>query len=223
MSSISEFRFAIAAVDAVVFAFFNNELHVLVRPTDTEYKEYQGKFSLPGGVMRAHEDATTTLTRILKDKAGLGLVYHEQLYTFTALDRDVRSRAIAIAYVAFVSPEVAQQYQHESAQFVPVTKLPTLAYDHAEIVAVARRRLASKVMYTTIARTLLPTQFTLSELQSLYEVVSGQTFDKRNFRKKILSLGIVADSGEVQSGVANRPATLYTFVGTTVTEISPIV
>ncbi len=223
MSSQTDFRFAIAAVDAVVFAFFDNQLQVLIRPTETDFRAYQGKNSLPGGVMRVEEDATATLTRVLKEKAGLKLMYNEQLYTFTGPKRDLRSRAIAIAYLGCVAPHVAVTYHHDVAHFVPVKSLPALAYDHADIVAVASKRLASKLMYTTIARTLLPTQFTLSELQSLYEVVSGQTFDKRNFRKKILNLGILTDSGEVQSGVANRPAALYSFTGTAVSEINPIV
>jgi 8-oxo-dGTP diphosphatase len=222
MNNHNEFRFAIAAVDAVIFAFFDNQLWTLIRPTETETKVYQGKYSLPGGVMRPTEDAEATLARILKDKSGLGAIYQEQLYTFTARDRDVRSRAIAIAYLGCVTPAVATGHHHETARFVPVTDVPALAYDHEAILAVARKRLASKLLYTTIAKTLLPKQFTLSELQSLYEVVRGIELDKRNFRKKFLSLGVVVDSGEVQQGVANRPAALYSFVDKGITEIDPV-
>jgi 8-oxo-dGTP diphosphatase len=222
MNNHNEFRFAIAAVDAVIFAFYENQLHVLVRPTETETKVYQGKFSLPGSVMRPTEEASDTLDRVIKDKTGLSQVYEEQLYTFTAKDRDVRSRAIAIAYLCCVPPAIVSAHQHRDARFVPLTQVPTLAYDHDVILATAHKRLASKLLYTTIAKTLLPKQFTLSELQSVYEGVRRETLDKRNFRKKFLSLGVIEGSGEVQQGVANRPAALYTFVDKGVTEIDPV-
>lgn len=222
MPKAGPFHFAIAAVDAVIFAIAEGKLMTLIRPTETETKSYAGMYSLPGAVMRPTEDAEATLARILKDKAGLPSLYNEQLYTFTALDRDVRSRAIAVAYLGCVAPQVVANFQHEVAVWVDVTDTPKLAYDHVNILAVARKRLASKLLYTTIAKTLLPTKFTLTELQSVYEIVRGETLDKRNFRKKIMALGIVTDSGEVQAGMANRPATLYTFTHSDVIEIDPI-
>ena len=81
------------------------------------------------------------------------------------------------------------------------------------------RRLAGKLLYTNIVRHLLPKKFTLTELQKVYEIIRNETFDKRNFRKKILSMSIIKDTREMQTGVANRPASLYTFTGTNVTEI----
>jgi len=216
------FRFAIAAVDAVVFGIDAGELKILLRTVETETNTYKGLSCVPGGVMRATENAEDTLKRILKDKAGLDSVYTEQLYTFTDINRDTRSRAVAIAYLGLVTPEVIKKYTFEKAAWVPVSSIPELAYDHGAMYTMAHKRLASKLLYTTIARTLLPKLFTLSELQAVYEIICGEVFDKRNFRKKILALDIIADSGEVQSGVANRPAALYSFVGKSVIDIPVI-
>lgn len=222
MSIDSSFRFAIAAVDAVIFGIHDGELKVLVRDVETENSQYRTLCSFPGGVMRPDENAETALTRHLKDKAGLTKIFTEQLYTFTDIHRDERSRAVAISYLALVSPEVVAQFTHQQARFVPVRGLKKLAYDHSDMLAVAQKRLAGKLLYTTIAQMLLPKFFTLSQLQDVYEIVRGEVFDKRNFRKKILALNIIADSGEVQSGVANRPAALYSFVNSTVVEVPQI-
>jgi 8-oxo-dGTP diphosphatase len=218
----SPFRFAVAAVDAVIFGMFNNELQVLIKSVSTDGGHYQNLFGFPGGVMQPDENASEALRRHLAEKVSLTKIYTEQLYTFTDVDRDVRSRAVAIAYLGLVPPDVAAEYEHESAKFVPVTSITTLAYDHLAMLAVARTRLASKLLYTTIARELLPATFTLTELQSVYEIVRGETFDKRNFRKKILALDIIVDSGAVKTGVANRPAVLYSFKGTQVIEVPQI-
>ncbi len=223
MSIDPSFRFAIAAVDAVIFGIDGGELKVLVRPVETDTTHYTGLSGFPGGVMRPTENAKATLQRILNDKTGLSEVFTEQLYTFTDINRDTRSRAVAIAYLALVAPEVISTYQHEKSTWVPVSDITKLAYDHFEMLGLARKRLASKLLYTTIARTLLPKQFTLSQLQAVYEIVCGEVFDKRNFRKKILALNIIKDSGAVQSGVANRPATLYTFIGKDVIEIPTVI
>lgn len=216
------FRFAVAAVDAVIFGIHNGTLHVLVRSVETATHHYQGMQGFPGGVMRPTENAEDTLKRILEEKAGLQKVYVEQLYTFTDINRDSRSRAVAIAYLGLVQGEVIATYTHDKATWVPVQSISKLGYDHFDMLTMARKRLASKLLYTTIARMMLPNRFTLSELQAVYEIVCGEVFDKRNFRKKILALDIIKDSGEVQSGVANRPAALYTFVGKSIVEIPVI-
>lgn len=216
----SSFRFAIAAVDAVIFAVVDGTLMTLIRPVVATTAPYKGMFCFPGGIMLPSEDADSALVRHLKEKVQLTKVYTEQLATFTAVNRDVRSRAVAIAYLGLVPPSVVASYVHDEARWVPVKEVTQLAYDHSDMMQLAHKRLASKLLYTSIVRLLLPKTFTLTELQTVYEVVRGEQFDKRNFRKKILALNIIEDSGEVQTGVANRPASLYTFIGGTVTEIS---
>ncbi len=107
----------------------------------------------------------------------------------------------------------------DDGRFVPLKQLKSLAYDHDEMLKTALERLQGKLSYTTIARFLVNKNFTLSELQQVYESILQTTFDKRNFRKKILSLGIVVETGERQSGVKNRPAQLYTFPNKKIIEI----
>lgn len=194
-------------------------LWTLLRPVETVTNHYKGMSGFPGGVMRPEENAEQALARHLKEKVNIERVYLEQLYTFTDVTRDTRSRSVAIAYLGLVPFSTAERYTHDSAKWVPIKKVGTLAYDHNDMLTSAHTRLAGKLLYTTIARQLLPKQFTLTELQSIYEVVRAETFDKRNFRKKILALDILEETGDMQSGVQNRPAALYRFKGSTVTEI----
>ena len=203
-------RFAAMAVDVVVFGFIDNELRALVSPVNRP-PHYVNIPGFLGGLIDSEENAEEACSRILLEKGGLKNVYHEQLYTFSAVERDKRNRVVSVAYLGLVRPDTVATYKHESAQFVPVKNLQKLAYDHSDMLLVALRRLEGKLAYTTIAQYLLPRHFTLSELQSVYETITHKEFDKRNFRKKVLSLNIVKDTGRVQEGVKNRPAVLYEF------------
>jgi 8-oxo-dGTP diphosphatase len=212
-------RFAVVAVDIVVFSFIDGELHALVSPVHRP-PHYLNTHGFLGGIIKDTENTDEAAVRILKEKGDLSVAHIEQLYTFSRIDRDKRNRVVSVGYIAFVLPEAAQKYAHGEAYFAPVSKLKKLAYDHDEMLMVATERLQGKVSYTTIAKFLLDKTFTLSELQQVYESVLQTKFDKRNFRKKILSLGIIAETGERQSGVKNRPASLYTFVHKKISEIS---
>jgi len=209
---------AVVAVDTVVFSVFDEALHVLLisvnRPP--HYKNMRG---LPGGLLDVKETSDEAVRRHLSGKIGLSAFYFEQLYTFTSLHRDKRSRVVAIAHLGLVPASEARSIVGEGSRWVPVLEVGELAYDHNEILDTAVRRLAGKLLYTNIVRHLLPKKFTLTELQKVYEIIRNETFDKRNFRKKILSMSIIKDTREMQTGVANRPASLYTFTGTNVTEI----
>lgn len=217
-------RFAAMAVDAVVFGIVDKTLYVLVQNVDRppHYKNIPG---FPGGLIDRKETADQALQRHLEVKAGLPMkaVYAEQLYTFSEIDRDKRNRVISIAYVGCVAPDTLSKYESDEVRWVPVKKLGTLAYDHNEMYQMALARLRGKLSYTTIAQFLLPNFFTLTELQDVYEVILGQELDKRNFRKKILALEIVKETGRMQEGVKNRPAALYTFTSKSITELPPVV
>lgn len=211
-------RFAAIAVDAAVFSIIDETLHVLVDPVNRP-PHYVNVDGFLGGIIQAHETAEAALTRMLKEKASLSKLYFEQLYTFSEVNRDKRNRVISVAYFGLVRPDVAENYTHPTARFVPVKGISKLAYDHAAILDAALTRLKGKLSYTTIAQYLLPTHFTLTELQSVYEIVLGHELDKRNFRKKILSLGIIKDTGRMQEGVKNRPAALYAFTSSKLEEL----
>ena len=215
-------RFAAMAVDAVVFAVLDGTLKVLVAEVNSA-SPYKGLEAFPGGLIRESETAEDAIVRVLKEKADITPTHVEQLYTFSALERDKRDRVVSVAYLAFVSPTLAEAYTHPDAHFVPVKKVGQLGYDHNEILAVALARVRGKITYTNLAQFLLPRHFTLSELQFVYELILGTELDKRNFRKKIIALDLVKETGTKQEGVKNRPALLYEFTSRALKELPLII
>ena len=160
-------------------------------------------------------------------KAGIRTkqVYVEQLCAMSALTRDPRGRVIAIAYLALVPwEELSETERSDSLEswWQPVARLPHLAYDHDEIVAIARKRLTSRATYTTLMRTLMPLEFTLPDLERAYGAVLGKPVDRRNFRKKLAKLDILKTLSHKKRGGAHRPAQLYRFKGKNVVEIEVI-
>jgi 8-oxo-dGTP diphosphatase len=214
-----QFRFAAMAIDAVVFGFIDGELCALVSPVNRP-PHYVHMSGFLGGLVDPKENAEEACARVLKEKGGLSKVYIEQLYTFSDVNRDKRNRVVSVAHLGLVRPDDAKSYTHTEASFVPVKNLGKLAYDHNEMLQVALTRLQGKLAYSTIAQFLLPRHFTLTELQEVYEKILKKEFDKRNFRKKILSLEIVKDTGTVQEGVQNRPPALYEFSTQKLKELS---
>lgn len=216
-----QYRFAAVAVDVVVLSFLEGELQALLMEVDRP-PHYTNVKAFVGGIMEVKETADDAVMRHLHQKAGIQKLYTEQLYTFTGVERDKRNRVVAVAYMGLMDPDAAMRLDLTKVAWVPVGKVGTLAYDHNEMLAVAKKRLRGKLAYTNIARYLLTKKFTLTELQTLYETVESKPFDKRNFRKKILSLDIIEETGEKQEGVKNRPAALYTFKGSGLTEMALI-
>ncbi len=214
-------RFAALAADVVVFGLVDKKLHVLIDDINRP-PHYCNKLGFLGGLVEPSETAEDTVERILFEKAGLKNMYTEQLYTFSKVARDLRNRVVAVAYIGFMTPDQVLSYTHESARFVPVTSLKNLAYDHDEMLKVAIKRLTGKLAYTTIAQYLLPNHFTLSELQNVYEVLLKKEIDKRNFRKKILALQVIEETGAMQEGMQNRPAALYRFKNSRLQQLSAV-
>ncbi|MCU0424847.1 MAG: NUDIX hydrolase [Candidatus Kapabacteria bacterium] len=204
------------AVDCVIFGFDHREeapeLHTLCIKRNIE--PFKGKWALPGGFMRMNETLDEAAARELKEETGVEKVYIEQLYTFSAPDRDPRERVVAVAYFALVNLEkhsLSAGTDADAAQWFSVSKLPPLAFDHKTIVKTALERLRGKVRYQPVGFELLPDEFTLSELQALYETILERTFDKRNFRKKIDNYGLLVETGGMRRGKPNRAAKLYRF------------
>jgi 8-oxo-dGTP diphosphatase len=159
------------------------------------------------------EDLDRAALRELEEETGLRPAWIDQLQTFGQPGRDPRGRVISVAWFALVRPEdhrVLGASDAAEARWFDVGALPPLAFDHAEIATVALRRLRSRLRYQPIGFELLPQRFTLSQLQALYEQVLGAALDKRNFRKKILGMGLLIEEPELLRG-ANRPARLYRF------------
>jgi 8-oxo-dGTP diphosphatase len=199
-------------VDCVVFGFDEGALKVLL--VERGLAPFEGQWALPGGFVRLEETLDAAARRELKEETGLENVFLEQLYTFGELDRDPRERVVSVAYYALVKladMDAKAATDASDARWFPVAKLPGLAFDHEKIVSVALARLKGKVRYQPIGFELLPTKFTLSELQHLYEAVLETPLDKRNFRKKVLGYGLLIPLREKKMDGAHRPAQLFRF------------
>jgi 8-oxo-dGTP diphosphatase len=199
-------------VDCVVFGFDETDLKVLLIERGLE--PFKGRWALPGGFVRVEEPIDAAARRELEEETGLKNVFLEQLYTFGDVNRDPRERVVSVAHYALVKlgdHKVKAATDASDARWFPVSKLPPLAFDHAQILKTALARLQAKVRYEPIGFELLPQKFTLSQLQHLYEAVLGTTLDKRNFRKKVLGLDLLVPLKEQQMTGRHRPAQLFRF------------
>ncbi len=212
MSHTYEYPRPAVTVDCVVFGLDDGDLKVLL--IQRQLEPFRHAWALPGGFVHMDESLDEAALRELTEETGIHRVFLEQLYTFGAPERDPRGRVITVAYYALVNlgdHEVRAATDAESVAWFSVNELPTLAFDHDGIIDVAHERLQGKVRYAPIGFELLPRKFTLTELQRLYEVVLERELDKRNFRKKVLSMELLIETDEVQKDVAHRAARLYKF------------
>ena len=205
-----EYPHPAVTVDIVVFTIRDGQLKLLlIRRAQTPYK---GKWALPGGFVDIDEGLDEAANRELEEETGLSGVYLEQLYTFGHPERDPRERVITVAYYSLISSDKLQLQAATDAEAVGwfgMNELPELAFDHNEIVTMAHQRLISKLDYSTLAFQFLPDSFTLHELQNIYEIICQEELDKRNFRKWILGLKQIEETGKKRTGGAHRPAMLY--------------
>ncbi len=199
-------------VDGVIFGLDPAGLKVLLIQRDRP--PFEGRWALPGGFVDMGETLDAAARRELAEETGLRDVFLEQLYTFGDPGRDPRGRVVSVAYFALVNLHdrpVAAASDARSAAWFAADDVPPLAFDHAGVLEVALARLKGKVRYQPVGFELLPEQFTLGQLQRMYETILDRPLDKRNFRKKILGMDLLADTGEIQQDVAHRAARLYRF------------
>lgn len=209
-------------VDCVVFGFDASDVEdplkvLLIRRKDNPFK---GRWALPGGFVNVQDDADqgedleAAARRELAEETSIEVDYLEQLYTFGAPKRDPRGRVISVAYLALVRRADHEAHAGSDASDAVWTSCrldsTRLAFDHDRILAVATERLRTKVRYAPIGFNLLPEVFTLSELRRLYEGLLGRKIDPSNFRKKMLTTGVVIETGDTRSG-QHRPSPLFRF------------
>lgn len=206
----SDYRRPAIATNVVIFTLRDEELKLLlVRRGNPPFK---GVWGLPGGLVGEDEDLEASAMRKLEEGTGVSGVFLEQLYTFGTPDRDPRERVVAVAYYALVPSDRLQLRAARGAEGVAwfgLNEIPTLAFDHAQMVTEAHQRLASKLAYSTIALQFMPEKFTLSDLQNVYEIILDEQLDKRNFRKRILAMDQVRETEEWRRSGNHRPARLY--------------
>jgi 8-oxo-dGTP diphosphatase len=199
-------------VDCVVFGLDDEDLKVALVQRDVE--PFAGRWALPGGFVQRDEALEDAARRELEEETGISRVFLEQLYTFGDPGRDPRGHVVSVAHYALVKlsdHRIRAATDARNAAWFAVADVPSLAFDHERILAVAVERLRGKVRYQPIGFELLPPKFTLTQLQRLYEKVLDTSLDKRNFRKKILGMGLLQELDEIQQDVAHRAARLYRF------------
>jgi len=218
------------SVDCVVFGFDFTNLNVLLieRNMTIDGSSY-ADLKFPGDLMSLDEDLDTAAARVLKENTGLNDIYLKQFKSFGSPDRLKRQprdlewlrqidhpeeHVVTIAYYSLIniseqrSPELVIS---DNARWCPVHEVHELVMDHMDILQDALEHLRGELLNKPIGFELLPEKFTLSQMQKVYEVILGTTFDKRNFRKKILSMKYLIPLNEKQVGVAHKPARLYIF------------
>jgi len=201
-------------VDVVILTLENDELKVLLVKRSNE--PFKGRWAIPGGFIRLSENLDKAALRVLKEKTNVQNIYLEQLYTFGDPLRYPNARVITCGYFALIRSDdiILTQKNDETVsevQWHSVKKLPSLAFDHKEIIEYSLKRTRERLELCPIAFQLLSQKFTLTELQKSYELILGTKLDKRNFRKKMLSSDILKELDEYTKNSSKRPARLYSF------------
>ena len=199
-------------MDVLIFTVSEGGLKVALIKRGIE--PFRGRWALPGGFVLENESLEDAALREVREEAGVMDVFLEQFQTFGDPDRDPRQRVITVAYFALVPSEdihLSASTDAADVRWFSISNTPSLAFDHDRILAAGVARLRSRLEDSAIAAALLPARFRLADLQKVYEAILGRSLDKRNFRKRILSLGMVEPTESIDSGGAHRPARLFRF------------
>lgn len=199
-------------VDAVVFGYEAGIISILL--IKRKYEPFKNKWAIPGGFVLNEESLEEAVERELSEETGVRINYLEQLYTFGDLNRDPRGRVISVAYFGLVRPntfKIVASTDAEEVKWFNINELPELSFDHKDILEKAIKRLKGKITYEPLGFELLDKKFPFSDLEKLYTTLLGREVDRRNFRKKILSLNVLDELDEKVSKGSGRPASLFQF------------
>lgn len=199
------------ALDCIIFGFEGGELKLLL--LKRKFEPAKGEWSLMGGFLDKSESLDDGARRILHQLTGLNDIYMEQLYTYGDVNRDSGERTISVTYYALIKVDENDRRLAEAhgAQWVSINKVPKLIFDHNKMVNKALATLRSKIVRKPIGFELLPEKFTLPQLQNLYEAINQEQLDKRNFRKRILEIGLLDKLDEKEKESSKKGAFYYKF------------
>jgi len=199
------------AVDCIIFGFDGQQLKALL--IKRGFEPEKGKWSLMGGFVGQDESTDEAAMRVLHQLTGMSDIYMEQLYCFSDVNRDTAGRIVSVAYYSLINIEEynEQLEQDHEAHWFPLTAVPDLIFDHNQMVNLAKERLCQKVSNHPVGFELLPKKFTLPQLLILYEAIFGSGLDKRNFTRKILSLGFLKKLNEKEKASSRKGAFYYVF------------
>lgn len=199
------------SVDCIIFGFSQGELSLLLLKRN--FEPAKGQWSLMGGFVQENESGDAAAKRVLAELTGLTNVYMEQVGTFAETDRDPGERVVSIAYCALLNINESDRelLQQHNASWVNISRLPPLIFDHPQMVEQARELMRLKAATKPIGFNLLPKLFTLTQLQSLYEAIYGETMDKRNFRKRVAEMDYIEKTDKIDKTGSKRGAYLYKF------------
>lgn len=201
-------------VDVATFTVENGIVKVLLIKRKNE--PFAGEWILPGGAVYNNETTEFAAKRELKEKTGLVGLLLKQFFAFSEPDRDPRMRMVSIGYMALIDKNKVEVLQKTpktiDAAWFDITHIPPLAFDHSKILNTALIELRKTVSKTNLIKVLLPDKFTLVELQKIYEAIFDEAFDRRNFRRKFLTLDLISPTGQTKEAKGHRPANYYEFI-----------
>ena len=172
---------------------------------------YKGYWTLPNDILEKDKTLETTIESILNKTINTSNIYIEQNRTFSEIDRNPNNRVVATSYIGLVDNRIIKLNEEQEINWFNLDELPKIGYDHKEIIEESKKQLKTKLVNTTILKNLFPSDFTLPELQSVFESIMNKKIDRRNFRKKFFTLNLIEETGYNSIGGSGRPAKLYKF------------
>lgn len=213
MNFYSDFPKILIAVDAIIFGFNENEFDLKLLLLKRNFEPEKGKWSLMGGFVAPDESLDQSAQNIVSRLTGLDNVYMEQLFAFGDINRDAGGRIISVAYFSLlkINDHDSKLVKKHGAFWISLNELPELIFDHHEMVEKALRKLRIRARTQPIGFELLPKKFTIPQLQRLYEAIYQMPFDKRNFRRKLLAMGLLEKLDEKEKLTSKKGAFYYQF------------
>ncbi len=201
------------AVDCIIFGYDEGGRELKLLLLKRNFQPAKGEWSLMGGFLKGDESVDSAAKRILNQLTGLSDVYMEQLYTFGEIDRDPGDRIISIAYFALIKINSSdlELVKNHGATWIPFSKMPDLIFDHSAMVERALKKLQIRARTQPIGFELLPDKFTIPQLQGLYEAIYNKQLDKRNFRRKLLSMDLLQKQDDKEKESSRKGAWYYRF------------